>query len=274
MVSDTAPFRTLCHYMMRSIALNQNGDIASQSLRRLNFEQRIRFKFRYGKSRKAEVFSSVSSQQDYDLISSHNDPMLVNRYIEHLLAGDILLADMIFFRNGEPYGLGELSSGEKQYALALLGFIYCGSPGCTVYYDEPENSLHPSWQLNIIKDLSAIAKELHAMSTLVVATHSPLIASSVRNSSAFVCDLPAGQAWQRSELHGRASDTVLREQFHLYSTRSPEVGIVVNKRLDLIARNETGNPQFRAAQDELRAYNLELPADDPIHDVLATILRF
>lgn len=274
MVSDTAPFRTLCHYMIRSIALNRHGDIANKYLQRLNFEQTIRFKFRYGKSRKAEVFSSVSSQLDCDLLHSQNDTTLVNRYIEHLQAGDILLADMIFFRGDEPYGLGELSSGEKQYALALLGLIYCGSPNCTIYYDEPENSLHPSWQLSIVKDLSIIAKELHAMSTLVVATHSPLIASSVRNSGAFVCDFPAGQAWQRSELHGRASDTVLREQFHLYSARSPEVSVVVNRCLDLIARNETGSPEFSDVQGELRAYNLELSHDDPIHDVIATILRF
>jgi predicted ATP-binding protein involved in virulence len=181
---------------------------------------------------------------------------------------------MSFFRNDEPYGLADLSSGEKQYALAILGFIYCGSQGCTVFYDEPENSLHPAWQLSIVKDLAEVADDQLLKATLIIATHSPLIASSVRNGNVYVCDLPAGQAWQRADLFGRASDTVLREQFHLYSARSPEVAIIINKCLASIARNETGSQEFQQVQAELRGYKLDLTPDDPLAEIVTTILGF
>lgn len=273
MVSDIAPFRRLCHYMLSNISGGKNSN-ATQALLRLNFEDRVVFKFRYGKSRKAEVFDAIPPKLELRLSNSPRDSVTIDLYREHLLAGNILLADMEFCRNGENYGLSDLSSGEKQYALALLGFIYCGSPGCAVYYDEPENSLHPSWQLSIVKDLAEIAENLHPRSTIIVATHSPLIASSVRNGRAFVCDLPAGQAWQRSGLHGRGSDTVLREQFHLYSARSPEVGAAINRCLHHIALNETSSSKFQEAQSQLRAYDLDLASDDPAYEVVATILRF
>lgn len=273
MISDIAPFRRLCHYMLSSI-LEERDSYATQALQRLNFEDRVVFKFRYGKSRKTEVFGALPPKLELKLSNSDRDSVTIDLYRKHLLAGDFLLADMEFFRNGKNYGLTDLSSGEKQYALALLGFVYCGSPGCIVYYDEPENSLHPSWQLSIVKDLAEISEILHPRSTIIVATHSPLIASSVRNGRAFVCDLPAGQAWQRSGLHGRGSDTVLREQFHLYSARSPEVGAVINRCLHHIALNETGSPQFQEVQNQLREYDLDLASDDPAYEVVATILRF
>ncbi len=273
MISDTGPFRTLCHYMLRSNASFKHGEQAAQALQKLNLEERVILKFRHGKNRKIELNENINLQLDL-YFNDPRHPDLIHSYIEHLDAGNIRLADMFFFRRDVPHGLSDLSSGEKQYALALLGLLYCGAPKCTVFYDEPENSLHPSWQLNIIKDLAAIAEVLYPLSTIVVATHSPLIASSVRNSRAFVCDLPAGQSWQRSDLYGRASDTVLREQFNLYSARSPEVSTAINICLDLIAQNKTQSEDFQSAQNDLRSFNLELPLDDPLYEVVNTILRF
>lgn len=279
MVSDTAPFRVLCRYILINV-YNQGqasacvNELILNALQRLNFEKTVIFKFRYGKNRKAEVFSSVSSELIVNLIDDTNDLNLIGKYLQHLEAGDILLSDVSFFRNDIAYGLSELSSGEKQYALALLGLIYCGCPNCILFYDEPENSLHPSWQLSIVNDLSIIAEKLFPNSILIVATHSPLITSSVRNERTYICDFPSGQSWQRSSLHGQASDTVLREQFHLYSARPPEVYIVINKCLDFIAKNESHTPEFLSYQNKLRGYNLELQSDDPLSQVVTTILGF
>lgn len=279
MVSDTAPFRMLCKYILinifdRSQVPVSSSELILNALQRLNFESSVIFKFRYGKNRKAEVFSSVSSELKVNLIDDANSSDLIGKYLQHLKAGDILLSDVSFFRNDVAYGLAELSSGEKQYVLALLGLIYCGCPSCILFYDEPENSLHPSWQLSIVNDLSIIAEKLFPNSILIVATHSPLIASSVRNERTYICDFPSGQSWQRSSLHGQASDTVLREQFHLYSARSPDVYIIVNKCLDFIAKNESHTPEFLRYQNELREYDLSLQSDDPLSEVVTTILGF
>lgn len=274
MVSDTAPFRILSYYILSNLAGVAIRRSVSKVLRTLNFQEGVSFKFRYGKNRKAEVFGSIPPQLDFDLLNPHRDPVLIRRYLDHLNAGDILLADIIFYRNDIPYGLSHLSSGEKQYLLAVLGFIYCATPSCALFYDEPENSLHPSWQLSIVKDLTEVADDMGLNATLVIATHSPLVASSVRNGKVYVCDLPSGQSWQRADLFGRASDTVLREHFHLYSARSPEVTALLNKCLAFIARNETNSSDFRKGQRELRSYNLDLSADDPLYEVVSTILRF
>ncbi|HDS8304309.1 TPA: ATP-binding protein [Proteus mirabilis] len=277
MVSDTAPFRILCKHILNKITnSSETNSISSKLIRnafqRLNFDESLTFKFRYGKNRKNEALSSVSPELTVNLITPSNDSSLIHNYLHHIECGDILLSDISFSREGSLFGLAELSSGEKQYAISLLGAIYCCCPNSIIYYDEPENSLHPSWQLNIINDLANITKELFANSILIIATHSPLVASSVRNNRAYICDFPAGQSWQRSYLHGQASDVVLREQFHLYSARSPEVYIIINKCLDAIAKNKTQTVEFEKIKNELRNYNLELKNDDPLYEVVATIL--
>lgn len=274
MVSDIAPFRTLCSHMIRNVLRVEYLRPARSALERLNFNERIEFNFRYAKNRKSETFGSIGPKLNYFLDPYQNNEPIMNLYLDNINAGNIILADMCFFRNHEAYRLADLSSGEKQYALALLGFIFCGSRDSIVFYDEPENSLHPSWQLSIVRDLAETATDLHHASTLIVATHSPLIASSVRNGKVYVCDLPAGQNWRRSDLFGRASDTVLREQFHLFSARSPAVAKIINTCLAFIARNDTAGDEFRQAQDQLRLYNLDLTSDDPLYEVVKTILRF
>lgn len=274
MISDIAPFRSLCYHMLRNAFNAEYIRRVTGILVRLNLDQKVEFKFRYAKNRKTEALGSVDHKVEYLFGNIQNDPQTMDLYVEHINAGNIILADMYFFRNHEAYSLAELSSGEKQYILALLGFIFCGSRHSIVFYDEPENSLHPSWQLSIIRELAELASDLHEGSTFVIATHSPLIASSVRNGNVYVCDLPAGQSWHRADLFGRGSDTVLRENFHLFSARSPEVAKIINICLAHIAQNQSGGDEFRVMQGQLRSMNLDLAESDPLHDVVMTILRF
>lgn len=272
MVSGTAPFRVLCYYMLHRLHAPPLRYSVARALDRLSFQPEVEFRFRDRRLEASNAPSILARELVCNLLVPTNDLGLVDQYIGHLDSGALRLSDMRFFRGGKAFGLGDLSSGERQYALAILGFIYCGSERCTVFYDEPENSLHPEWQLSIVKDLAEIAENQVLNATLVIATHSPLIASSVRNGNVHVCDLPAGQAWQRADLFGRASDTVLREQFHLYSARSPEVASIINKCLGLIARNETDGKDFHVAQAKLAAMNLDFTSDDPLAEIVATIL--
>lgn len=272
MVSGTAPFRVLCLYMLRHMVSPILWGSIKQAFGRLNFETRVTFRFRERSPDKTDAFGDLSHELTCELLDFPEDMGAIDRYIGLLSSGRIQLADMSFYRGGAAYWLGDLSSGEKQYAIAILGFIYCANERCTVFYDEPENSLHPAWQLSIVKDLAEIADNQLLNATLVIATHSPLIASSVRNGNVHVCDLPAGQAWQSIDLYGRASDTVLREQFHLFSARTPEVAATINKCLSLIARNDTDSVGFKEAQAELRNHNLNLTPDDPAVEIVTTIL--
>ncbi|MFF3211088.1 AAA family ATPase [Streptomyces sp. NPDC002886] len=73
----------------------------------------------------------------------------------------------------ELIDLESLSSGEQQEIVIAYGLLFRELAGTLVLIDEPELSLHVSWQLDFIPDLLRIAKV--ADLEFVAATHSPQI---------------------------------------------------------------------------------------------------
>lgn len=69
--------------------------------------------------------------------------------------------------------LSELSSGEQHEVVLLYELIFKTKPDTFVLIDEPEISLHVSWQKEFIKDLLKIMEiqDFHVL----IATHSPTI---------------------------------------------------------------------------------------------------
>ncbi|MFI1465635.1 AAA family ATPase [Streptomyces wuyuanensis] len=75
---------------------------------------------------------------------------------------------------GVELGLSMLSSGEQHELVLLYDLLFNVNPGALVLIDEPEISLHVSWQKRFIEDLRRISALVEFRS--IVATHSPQIA--------------------------------------------------------------------------------------------------
>lgn len=74
--------------------------------------------------------------------------------------------------NGKRIYLDRLSSGEKQVLLILISVANAGKN--TILIDEPELSMHVSWQKRLVKYI----KMLNPSAQVIMATHSPEIVSS------------------------------------------------------------------------------------------------
>jgi len=81
-------------------------------------------------------------------------------------------------KNNKPIeiDLTKLSSGEQHELVLFYKLIFNSTPGDLILIDEPELSLHISWQNQFIDDLKRVA-EINKF-TAVIATHSPDIISS------------------------------------------------------------------------------------------------
>lgn len=87
--------------------------------------------------------------------------------------------EVIFNEFGKEMPIGKLSSGEKQIVFRG-GFLLKdkkSTEGAVVLIDEPEISLHPRWQLEIMNFLKTLFTDEHGNQTsqLIVATHSPFV---------------------------------------------------------------------------------------------------
>ena len=74
---------------------------------------------------------------------------------------------------GQALALTSLSSGEQQEIVLAYGLLFREQPGTLVLLDEPELSLHVTWQLDLIPDLLKISDL--AKLEFLIATHSPQI---------------------------------------------------------------------------------------------------
>lgn len=81
--------------------------------------------------------------------------------------------------DGRPLPLSKLSSGEKQEILLFFDLIFNTNDDLLLLIDEPELSLHVSWQQQFLDDLLRVTKINRLQ--VIIATHSPQIIGSYRN---------------------------------------------------------------------------------------------
>ena len=81
--------------------------------------------------------------------------------------------------DGQPLDLCDLSSGEQHELVLLHNLLFRVEPGALLLIDEPELSLHVTWQNEFLGELIQIAKKVGF--DAVVATHSPYIVGERRD---------------------------------------------------------------------------------------------
>lgn len=116
---------------------------------------------------------------------------------------------------------GELSSGEQQLLTLALKLTAYASGSTVILVDEPELSLHVSWQRAIPAMLEIIGARLGC--SIVVATHSPIIVASAthRDDQCFVARRHA--LTELSLRQRRSVETALFDGFRTYTAHNRQV---------------------------------------------------
>ena len=112
-----------------------------------------------------------------------------------LLSGILRLQDVRVhsLASGAGFSALVLSSGEYQMFSTILAVGFGLEEKATLLIDEPENSLHPQWQRDLMATiLGACAKVMKEDGHVIVCTHSPLVwaaAGSVDTDLSFLSSL-------------------------------------------------------------------------------------
>lgn len=130
----------------------------------------------------------------------------------------------------------DLSSGEQNIITLLTLCIDNANAGTTLLLDEPEISLHVSWQLELPHILSLISEKLHV--SIVTATHSPLLISNAPLLNTHCFRFEIGKLNYIAPEKRRSVETSLVSIFNTYSPLNKEVyercarlvGQTINKR--------------------------------------------
>ena len=160
------------------------------------------------------------------------------------------------FKNsaGEKFDINELSSGEKQLFLRTLAIKMLNPENSIILIDEPELSLHPKWQQQIVDVYKKIGKN----NQIIIATHSPHILGSVKKENIILLDRnDDGKIMIKTDedlydSYGQPTDRVLKDIMGLESTRNPKIFKLLEEAGELIDKNEYESEKFKNKYNELR----------------------
>lgn len=130
-------------------------------------------------------------------------------------------------RSGEEFTIEDLSGGERQILTKMFPLFMDNMKGHVILIDEPEDSLHPLWQIKYIPILRRCAQCNDCQ--FILATHSPQIISSMHKEE--VCILARddkGTVRVKNSLcyngpYGLSVERVLSEVQGVKTMRVPEV---------------------------------------------------
>lgn len=178
----------------------------------------------------------------------------------------------------------ELSSGQWNWLSSFGGLCMELDDNSLILVDEPENSLHPNWQRAYVPELYRCIQGF-SNCQVVVATHSPLIASAVspewgeiRTLKRSAGDFSTSMSVKLHTAYGWSATDVYDELFGMSSTRAPGFIATANLALEKIAARDVRPDDAKNWSTELEAAIPTLPELDPLRqifaDIIASLIKF
>jgi hypothetical protein len=174
---------------------------------------------------------------------------------------------------GGTVELLELSSGELNLLSGFLGLAAFLEDGCVVLIDEPENSLHPEWQLRYVEMLEAVLQR-YSGCHYILATHSPLVVSGVAGSNATVLRLDQEPVEISPEAIKNASpDATLLNAYTVVTSGNNFLKQLVLEALTLIETGEHHGERARAIATFIASLHAQIPDEDPLKALVANVVQ-
>lgn len=148
---------------------------------------------------------------------------------------------------GEEFGIDGLSSGEQQILSKVFPLFTDNMKGHVILIDEPEDSLHPSWQTRLIPVLRRCAESNDCQ--FILATHSPQIISSAHKEEIRIFtrdekgNIRVGNCLEGP--YGWTVEKVLSEIQGVEFLRVPEVERQLAELREMIQKEEYDTKEFQ-----------------------------
>lgn len=158
------------------------------------------------------------------------------------------------FRNkyNQSFNINSLSSGEKQLFFRILLLKILKPNNSIILIDEPELSLHPSWQLKIVDIFKKIGKN----NQIIISTHSPYIIGSVSKKDLIILKksektIESVDVNSLNETKGMEVNDILAEIMNVENTRDTETQEKINLIKEMITENKFNSLDFKNLYNSL-----------------------
>lgn len=158
--------------------------------------------------------------------------------------------------------LRRASSGEQCLLVMILGIAGHIQANSLILIDEPEISLHPSWQsrfMDLIIDTFKKYYDCH----FIIATHSPQIVSRLSRQNCFITTMDDNSLHKASDFHHRSADYQLTELFDSPGIMNEYVSRIAFTLLTKVKSQKNVEAIDKNNLSRLMRIKQNLEADDP-----------
>ncbi len=147
--------------------------------------------------------------------------------------------------SGHKFDIDELSTGEKTLLSKILYLYFKDYKDKVILIDEPELSLHPSWQNRVLKIYENFAKANNCQ--IIIATHSPHIIGSAKNEYLrfLIKEDNKIVVEQYNQSYGLEFSQILTNIMGLEYLRTPDVAKKMDRVKALIVQNDYDSEEFK-----------------------------
>jgi predicted ATP-binding protein involved in virulence len=184
-----------------------------------------------------------------------------------------------FKKQGKEFKIEDSSSGEYHFISGFIGLLAKIQENTLILIDEPENSLHPNWQMKYISFLKSIFKQFKSCH-FIVATHSHFLVSDLDGNSSNINVLRKRDIIEAelipANTYGWSAEEILLNVFQTPSTRNYYLAEELGNIFQLISEepNERNVSEIKSKIEMLKKLDLTgLSKADPLKDVVEQLFK-
>lgn len=180
-------------------------------------------------------------------------------------------------KGNKPFSFSDTSSGEANILCTLIALIPLVEDYSCILIDEPEISLHPTWQYRYIELLNKIFDSFKGCH-IIIASHSHFLVSDLPINNSSVVTLRREKEIIKSTLleestFGWSAEDILLNVFNMPTTRNYYISNIVSEALELIAKKQKTKSRFKEIKVELQTIEPNLKEEDPLKLVINSIFK-
>ncbi|EOW6929730.1 AAA family ATPase [Serratia marcescens] len=170
---------------------------------------------------------------------------------ERVLKKAKIISNIEVFLSKDDYAfpLSQASSGELSFIALLVHISFCVNDNSFIFIDEPENSLHPKWQNEYLELLRGAIG--YNKCKVVVATHSPLIITSISESNQVSIYKRGVNGFKEVDSYDDNAEELYIDYF---DTLTPKNRALSNRCVDIIDQLTIGEISLQTARDRLSKF--------------------
>lgn len=215
------------------------------------------------------IFDFKEGKIDYGVLNK-SEFQLLSKY-DLLLFREIRFSKIDSDLDSEKITLSNLSSGQQSILNILIGISSVIRDNSLICIDEPEISLHPEWQEEIIEKLQNAFKYIIGCHFLI-ATHSPQVVAGLNTENGFILDLENNILHKSIDYSKKSADYQLAKLFNAPGYNNEYIIKLCLFLLSKIKDSSIFDDNDLLNISELKGFQFSLKKDDPVYYLVKEVI--